>query len=130
VVRHLEHSGTHESWREAVVQGLERVTGRKNSDVASECERVLRALRPPVADRPELEDAPRAPRSPRPVKPVTAPKAVDYAELGKIAEKMGVELQAAILVLMSGPGTPEEKMREATRMSEEYQAKIKALYNC
>jgi hypothetical protein len=128
VVRHLEHSGTHKSWRDAVVQGLERVTGKKNSEVVSEVERVLRTLRPPVADRPELDDAPCAPRSSRPVKAEKAPTPVDYAALGKIAEKMGAELQAAILVLMSGPGTPEEKMREATRMSEEYQAKIKALY--
>jgi hypothetical protein len=30
---------------------------------------------------------------------------------------------------MAGPASPEEKMRIATRMSEEYQAKIKALYN-
>ena len=126
VVRHLEHSGTHQSWRDAVVQGLERVTGKKNSEVSSECERVLRTLRPPAAEPPEPVEAPRKSRK---VKVEAAPKPVDYAELGKIAQKMGAELQAAILVLMSGPGTPEEKMREATRMSEEYQAKIKALYN-
>lgn len=42
---------------------------------------------------------------------------------------MGLELQAAMAQLMSGPASPEEKMREATRMSQEYQAKIKALYN-
>jgi hypothetical protein len=47
----------------------------------------------------------------------------------RIAEQMGKDLQAAIMTLMAGPASPEEKMREATRMSEEFQAKIKQLYS-
>lgn len=130
VVRHLEHSGVHESWRDAVVLALERARAVPGSDVASECERVLRRIRPSEPGRPALDDAPReTPQPSHPVRPLSAPPVVDYAEKGRIAQKMGAELQAAILMLMAGPGTPEEKMREATRMSEEYQARIKALYN-
>jgi hypothetical protein len=130
ILRHLEHSGTHESWRDAVVQALDRLRAAKGWDLSSEGERLLQRIRPAKPDRPEGNDEPReVSRHSHPVKPVTAPPVVDYAEKGRIAQKMGAELQAAIFVLMAGPGTPEDKMREATRMSEEYQAKIKALYN-
>ena len=130
LVRYLEHAGAHEAWRAPVAAVLDRVRRAPGSDVASDCERVLRQIRPPEPDEPELDDEPREPvRRERPVKPVVAPPVVDYAEKGRIAQQMGVELQAAMAMLMAGPGTPEEKMREATRMSAEYQAKIKALYN-
>jgi hypothetical protein len=126
LVRFLEHVGAHDLWRAEVVARLDRVSGH----LKSECERVVKQLRPPETDRPELDDAPRAPRR---VKPIVAPPplsaVVDYAEKGRIAQRMGLELQTAMAQLMAGPASPEEKMREATRMSEEYQAKIKALYS-
>jgi hypothetical protein len=53
---------------------------------------------------------------------------VDYVALGKIAEKMGTDLQAKIFKLMAGPGSAEKKMKEATRLSEEFQAAVKKLY--
>lgn len=125
LVRFLEHVGGHGFWRAEVCAGLDRVSG----DLKPECERVLREIRPPEPDRPELDDAPRPQRGPHRVRPVVAPPTVDYAEKGRIAQQMGVELQAAMARLMAGPASPEEKMREATRMSQEYQAKIKELYN-
>ena len=127
LVRFLEHVGAHDPWRAEVVAVLDRVRQTPGADLASECERAVKHLRPPETDRPELDDAPRAPRK---VQPVAAPPpaVVDYAEKGRIAQQMGIELQAAMARLMAGPASPEEKMREATRMSEEYQAKIKALY--
>jgi len=108
------------------------VLGRLSGDLKPDADRVLRQIRPPEPD-PDLDDAPPEPsRRPHRVKPVVAPPppaVVDYAEKGRLAQQMGIELQAAMAVLMAGPASPEEKMREATRMSEEYQAKIKALYN-
>jgi hypothetical protein len=125
LVRFLEHVGAHDLWRAEVCSGLDRVSG----DLKPDCERVLRQILPPEPDRPELDDAPRPERGPHRVHPVVAPPPVDYAEKGRIAQQMGFELQAAMAQLMAGPASPEEKMRVATRMSEEYQAKIKALYN-
>ena len=57
------------------------------------------------------------------------PSELSYEVRGKIAQEMGIELQRAMFALMAGPKSPEEKMREAQRMSEEFQAKVKALYN-
>jgi hypothetical protein len=129
VVRYLRHAGAHEGWRAEVIAVLDRIRQTPRSELGSECEQVLREIRPPEPDRPVLDDAPRVPRASRKVKPVAAPPVVDYAEKGRLAQQMGLELQAAMARLLAGPASPEEKMREATRMSEEYQAKIKALYN-
>jgi hypothetical protein len=46
-----------------------------------------------------------------------------------MAQDMGFELQRAMFALMAGPGSPDEKAKEAQRMSLEFQAKIKKLYN-
>ena len=53
----------------------------------------------------------------------------DWAAKQKIVEKLGTELQKAIFRIMAGSGTPEEKSEEASRLSQEYQAKIKELYS-
>jgi hypothetical protein len=76
---------------------------------------------------------PRTPNIPHPKhgeepEETPAPEAVDYVKLQKKAEKMGAELQAKMMMLMAGPGTPEEKMKEGTRLSEEFQKAIKKLY--
>src|SRR6185503_19880124 len=130
IVRFLAEIGPHDSSRDEVAEGLERVARRAGHDLASEGERVLRILRPPA---PEPDHPPRAPRkvsskkSPQSTAP-TPDAPLDYAAVQATAEKMGVELQARIMKLMAGPGTPEEKMRESTRLSEEFQAAIKKLY--
>jgi hypothetical protein len=126
LVRFLEHAGAHDLWRGEVVASLQRVTGSLKPDG----DRVLQQIRPPEPERPELDEAPRKARASRKVTPVVSPPpgGVDYAEKGRIAQQMGLELQAAMAQLMAGPASPEEKMREATRMSQEYQAKIKELY--
>jgi hypothetical protein len=41
---------------------------------------------------------------------------------------MGSDLQAKMMKLMAGPGTPEHKMKEGARLSEEFQKAIKKLY--
>jgi hypothetical protein len=115
IVRFLAEIGPHDSWRDEVAEGLERVARRAGDDLASECERVLQILRPP-APEPDLP-----PRAPRKVSAKKAPKEappspdapVDYAALQKKAEKMGVELQARIMKLMAGPGTPRRRCGRA-----------------
>jgi hypothetical protein len=44
------------------------------------------------------------------------------------AQRLGTELQAAILALMHGPASPEAKMKEAQRLQTEFQAEIRRLY--
>lgn len=130
-IRFLEKVGGHEVWRDEVLLGLEALQKRPGYDLESEAGRVARILRPPPpARKPAWEGHPKDdPGEDIPEPPAPDPAVVDYAEKGRIAQKMGAELQAAIFQLMAGPASPEEKMREATRMSEEYQARIKALYN-
>jgi len=38
----------------------------------------------------------------------------------KKAEKMGADLQVKMMKVMAGSATPEEKMKEGTRLSEEF----------
>ena len=123
-------AGTHPAWRDEVLQGLVRVRDGPASDLRSECDAALERLRPPEPPKsrrplahPREEDHPMPEPDPAPM--LTA---ADYAAKQKIAEKMGAELQAKMFLLMAGPGTPEEKMREGTRLSEEFQQAIKTLY--
>jgi hypothetical protein len=127
-LRYLGAAGAHPSWRDEVIQALERLRERPGTDQAGECDRVLRKLRPPEPPK----RVGRTAVHPREEEPLPGPEvpseAIDYAAKGKIAEKMGTELQAKIFMLMAGPGSPEEKMREATRLSEEFQTAVKKLY--
>jgi hypothetical protein len=120
-------SGGASSWKAEVIQTLERLRDTPGTDLKSECESALQRLRPPEPPKvrrpiahPREEDNPAL--EPEPAPPV------DYAALQKVAEKMGAELQQKMFLLMAGPGTPEEKMREGTRLSQEFQAAIKKLY--
>jgi hypothetical protein len=113
-LRFLGGAGAHPAWRDEVLQALERLRATPGTDQANECEMVLRKIRP-------AEPLP-------PTQPKAPSEVIDYAVKGKIAEKMGADLQAKMFELMAGPGAPEEKMREATRLSEEFQAAVKKLY--
>ncbi len=131
-LRFLEKVGGHKAWKKEVVQVLEALQKKPGYDLASECSRIAGILHPPKPPKPahpRRAPHPKEEGEPLPEPPGPEPAVVDYAEKGRIAQQMGAELQAAIFKLMAGAATPEEKMREATRMSEEYQAKIKALYN-
>ncbi|HVR83518.1 MAG TPA: hypothetical protein VMU54_04355, partial [Planctomycetota bacterium] len=114
-LRFLSGAGAHPTWRDEVVQALERLRATPGTDQVNECDMALRKIRPP-------EPALRTPEAEAPHEGIN-----DDAK-GKIAEKMGTDLQAKIFVLMAGPGSPEEKMREATRLSEEFQTAVKKLY--
>lgn len=56
------------------------------------------------------------------------PKELDYAAAGAEAQRLGFELQAAVLKIMAGKGKPEDKAAKAMKLQEEFQKKIKALY--
>lgn len=116
-----------------MIQAVERLHKAPGSDQKVECEMVLRKIRPPepptrppkVVVHPKGEEEPEAEPTPE---PASIPGEVDYAALQKKAEKMGAALQKKMMKLMAGPGTPEEKMREGSRLSEEFQKAIKKLY--
>jgi hypothetical protein len=123
-------AGDHPQWRKQVIEALVGLRDASGSDLKAECENALRKLQPPEPPkirrpivRPREEDNPMREPEPAPM-----PTAADYAAKQKIAEKMGAELQQKMFLLMAGPATPEEKMREGARLSEEFQAAIKKLY--
>jgi hypothetical protein len=123
-------AGPHPAWRDEVAKAIQRLRETPGSDLKSECEATLRTLQPPEPPKvrrpiahPREEDNPMLEPEPQ-----ARPAAIDYVALQKTAEKMGAELQAKMFLLMAGPGTPEEKMREGTRLSEEFQQAIKKLY--
>ena len=137
-LRWLKTAGMHPKWRDEVVQGLDRLRTTPGTDQKVECDMALRTLRPPeppkpppkMTRRPDPMGVDEEDEQPEPMtehQEATAPP-TDYAALGKKAEKMGAELQAKVFMLMAGPGSPEEKMKEATRLSEEFQAAVKKLY--
>jgi hypothetical protein len=129
VIRYLEKAGTHKAWKKDVIAALDKLQSRPGFDLESECSRVVRTLRPVKPARaPKVTHHPKEGNEPLLEPPPPDPSVIDYAEKGRIAQQMGADLQQSILNLMAGDGTPEEKMAEATRMSAEYQAKIKALY--
>jgi hypothetical protein len=129
VFQYLAQVGAQGNWRDEVIEALDRLRAAPEFDLVSECERALRQIRPPEAPK----SRPHRPH-PRDVEPVVSseptpvPPENPYVAKQKIAERMGKELQQAIFGIMAGPASPEEKMREATRLSEEFQAKIKDLY--
>ncbi|HEX7897457.1 MAG TPA: hypothetical protein VF950_06835 [Planctomycetota bacterium] len=53
---------------------------------------------------------------------------IDYAAAGAEAERLGKELQEAMMKLMAGKGKPEDKTTKAMKLQDEFQKKIKALY--
>lgn len=132
ILRYLEKAAAEKDLRDKIVEGLEELSSKSGFDLESEVSRILPPLRPVEAPKPvkpkKGASKKKGDATPEPA-PTPQPVVVDYAEKGRIAQKMGLDLQQAIVKLMAGPASPEEKMREATRMSEEYQAKIKALYN-
>jgi len=131
-LRFLGEAGGHSAWKKAVVKALERLHAAPDTDQKAECEMALRKLKPPKPPRaPKPVQAHPREEEPPPVSygaPEPDDEVVDDAAKQKIAEKMGNDLQQAMFKLMAGPGTPEEKMREGQRMSEEFQAAIKKLY--
>jgi hypothetical protein len=60
--------------------------------------------------------------------PPPPPEENPYVAKQRIAEKMGKELQTAIFRVMASAMSVEEKVQESTRLSEEFQARIKELY--
>ena len=132
ILRYLEKAAAEKDLRDTIVEGLEELQSTSGFDLESEVSRILPQVRPVEAPKPaKPTKAPprkKGAATPSP-SPSPQPVVVDYAEKGRIAQQMGLDLQQAIVNLMAGTSSPEEKMREATRMSEEYQAKIKALYN-
>lgn len=129
-LRFLRDVGGPEPWRDEVVQALDRIRATPAADMKTECEMALRKLRPPEPPKPKPPPRydPHLGESVEDEPPAVDPVVADYAAKQKIAEKMGTDLQMAMFKLMAGPGSPEDKMREATRMSEEFQAAIKKLY--
>jgi hypothetical protein len=128
ILRYLTEIGGHEAWRDELANRLDALRGKAGYDLVADCERALQGLRPPV---PRPDTPSRAPRKGPAKKAAKEPPPAEenpYAAKQRIAEQMGKDLQTAIATLMAGPKTPEEKMREATRMSEEFQANIKKLY--
>ncbi|HLY07784.1 MAG TPA: zinc ribbon domain-containing protein [Planctomycetota bacterium] len=123
-------AGAHPAWRVEVVDVLARLRDTPGTDQKVECEMALRKIQPPEPPRirrPIVD--PREADHPLPEpEPSARPDGVDYAALHRTAEKMGADLQQKMFLLMAGPGTPEEKMREGTRLSEDFQAAIKKLY--
>jgi len=128
LIRYLGTAATSAKWSKEVLKALEKVL-KSGGELKVEFETLQRKLQPPVMPKPRMpsishpkqEEEPEAEETP-------APEAIDYVKLQKKAEKMGVELQAKMMKLMAGPGTPEEKMKEGTRLSAEFQAAIKKLY--
>lgn len=129
-LRFLRDVNGPEPWREEVVQALDRIRKTIGTDMVQECEMALRKLKPPEPPRrkPEPKYHPKHGEPPVEVESGPDPVVIDYMAKQKIAEKMGAELQAKMMRLMAGPGTPDEKMREGVRLSEEFQAAIKKLY--
>jgi hypothetical protein len=132
-VRFLRDIGGPPIWRDEVLQALDRIRTTPGSDMVMECEMAIREIRPredenllPPEPGGALEDAP--PPHVSYGAPEPEDEVVDYVAKQKIAERMGVELQAKMMMLMAGPGTPDEKMREGIRLSEQFQAAIKKLY--
>lgn len=119
VLRYLAAVGAQPAWREEVLRVLDQHLKLPGFDLAAECHQTASRLgkaeirRPPAAD---------------PSEPPAGPPAKSPLIKHEIAQQMGRELQQAMAQLMAGPASAEEKMREASRMSQEFQAKIKDLY--
>ena len=112
-IRLLGHVGG-----KTVIPGLRKLRDTKGFDLASECERVLDKLAPPM------------PEPPPPPEIVAAPPPVQNPWIAKQqeAERLGKELQEAAMRISFGTGSPEEKTSEIMRLQEAFQAKIKSLY--
>ena len=52
----------------------------------------------------------------------------DYAAAGKKAEKLAADLQAKMMKIMSGPGSPEDKTKKAQKLQEDFQKAVQKLY--
>jgi hypothetical protein len=129
VFRYLAQVGAHEAWRDDVIDSLERLLSIPGFDLVSECERTLQQIRPPEAPKHDRHRPhPGEIKSVVSSEPTPTPPENPYVAKQRIAESLGKELQQAIFRIMAGPASPEEKMREATRLSEEFQTKIKDLY--
>lgn len=63
-----------------------------------------------------------------PAAPAGPPAGIDYAAAGAEAERLGRELQEAMMKLMAGKGKPEDKTSKAMKLQDEFQKRIKALY--
>jgi hypothetical protein len=126
LLRYLEHAGVPAQWRAEVVAALEQISAAPGAPLGSECDRLLGELRPPPADpvgsTPAARTGSNGPGTPAP--PADNPWLVKQ----RIVEELGQSLQRRVAELMAGPGSPAEKMREAERLNQEFQAKIKALY--
>jgi hypothetical protein len=137
----LHHAGPDPRWRDEVRAALQPQKEALEKRFGGPGERLLQRLEPPPPPPPpEPEPPPPSERhfvhacqhrgldGPPPPPPPPPPRELTFEEKGKIAQEMGLQLQQAMFALMAGPKSPEEKMREAQRMSAEFQAKVKALY--
>jgi hypothetical protein len=137
----LHHVGPDPRWRDEVLAALRPQQAALENRFGGPGERLMKRLEAPAPPPAKPEPAPppqrpfvqacdgRGSDGPPPAPPAPPPRELSYEEKGRIAQEMGLELQRAIFVLMAGSKTPDEKIREAQRMSEEFQAKVKALYN-
>jgi hypothetical protein len=145
----LHHAGPDSRWREEVLAALKPRQAALEKRFGGPGERLLLRLEPPPPPPPPPPPEPAreepghgAPVAcwhggpddplrhlPPPPPPPPPPRELTYEEKGRLVQEMGFELQRAIFALMAGPQSPDEKAREAQRMSQEYQAKIKALYH-
>jgi hypothetical protein len=143
----LTHVGADLRWRDEVLAALKPQQAALQSRLGGPVERLFQRLEPPPPPPPPPPPEPVVERhgppiacwhgspddplrhQPPPPPPPPPPRELTYEEKGKMAQDMGFELQRAMFALMAGPGSPDEKAKEAQRMSLEFQAKIKKLYN-
>ena len=143
---HLLHDvGPDPRWREEVLTSLKPQQAALVDRWGGPMERLYRRLEPPPPPPSPKPEPPPPPRrepvacwhggpddpcrfDPPPPPPPPPPRELTLEEKGRLVQDMGFELQRAIFALMAGPQSPDEKAREAQRMSVEYQKKVKALY--
>lgn len=105
---HLRHAPNSPELKEAVRDYVASGTGALLRDARAWLERV----------EPPPPEPPRAPEPPPP----------DPVKLQKQVEAMARQLQEAVMRIMMGSAPPDQKTREAMRLQEEFQAKVKRLY--
>jgi hypothetical protein len=137
----LDRVGTDPRWRDEVLASVKKNWELLHYNHGGHAERLLAKLEPPPPPPPPPEPEPppppqrhfihacqHRPVGPPPPPPPPPPRELTLEEKGKLVQDMGFELQRAIFALMAAPGSPDDKAREAQRMSLEYQKKVKALY--
>lgn len=132
-LRWLAKMGAHPTWRDEVVAALADILADPTFDLSVEGGYALRDIRatipvPPPSPPPRSGTGIGTGASGTSDAPATPGTSDGYAEKYQVAQRLGRELQEAMALLMAGPASVEEKMREGTRLSEEFQARVKELY--